>query len=107
MFSQYLCGTETGNLPRIIHEVMIRDQQGKMQHVQAVIDRGTTSIFTAPRLLGKLGLPHKAAHTTTLDLNEQVMEHTRDSRKTTISAQYFDHLAPVDKPEVLVVPIKS
>jgi hypothetical protein len=35
------------------------------------------------------------------------MEHTRDSRKTTISAQYFDHLSRVDEPDVLVVPIKA
>jgi len=61
----------------------------------------------APRLLRKLGLPHEAAHTTTLGLNGQVMEHARDSQKTMISAQYFDHLAPVDEPEVLVVPIKA
>jgi hypothetical protein len=61
----------------------------------------------APRVFRKLGLPHEAAHTTTLGLNGQVTEHARDSRKTTILAQNFDHLAPVDKPEVLVVPIQA
>jgi hypothetical protein len=61
----------------------------------------------APRLLRKLGLPHEAAHTTTLGLIGHVIEHARDSRKTIISAQYFDHLAPVDEPEVPVVPITA
>jgi len=107
MFSQYLCGTETPNSAHIIHEVKIRDLHGEMQCVRALIDRGATSIFMAPRLLSTLGLPHEAAHKTTLGLNRQVMEHARDSWKPTISAQYFDHLAPVDEPEVLVVPIKA
>jgi hypothetical protein len=35
------------------------------------------------------------------------MEHPRDTQKTTISARYFDLLAPVDEPEVLVVPTKA
>jgi hypothetical protein len=107
MFSQYLCCTETTDSAHIIHEVTIRDRHGEMQRVRVLIDCGSTSIFMTPRLLRKLGLPHEAAHTTTLGLNGHVMEHARDSRKTTISAQYFDHLAPVDEPEVLVVPIKA
>jgi len=107
MFSRYLCGTETPDSAHIMHEVMIRDRHGEMQRVRALIDCGATSIFMAPRLVRKLGLPHEAAHTTTLGLDGQVMEHARDSRKTTMSAQYFDHLAPVDEPELLVVPIKA
>jgi len=78
-----------------------------MQRVWALIDCGTTSIIMAPRVLRKLGLPHEVAHTTSLGLNGQVMDHARDSRKMTISAQYFDNLAPVEEPEVLVIPIKA
>jgi len=107
MFSQYLCGTETPDSADRIHEVMIRDRHGEVQCVQALIYCGTTSIFMAPRLLPNLGLPHEAAHTTTLGLNRQVKEHARESRKTTISARYFQHLAQVDEPEVLVVPIQA
>jgi len=107
MFSQYLCGTETPDSADIIHEGMIRDRHGEMQRIQVLFDCGATSIFMAQRLLPKLGLPHEAAHTTTLGLNGQMMEHARDSRKATISAQYLDHLALVDEPEVLVVPIKA
>jgi len=69
MFSQYLCSTETPDSAHIIHEVMIRDLHGEMQRVLALIDCGPTSIFMAPRLLRTLGLPHEAAHTTTLGLN--------------------------------------
>jgi hypothetical protein len=65
------------------------------------------NIFFAGRLLRILGLPCTAAHTSNLGLNGQVMEHPRDTQKTTLSARYFDLLAPVDEPEVLVVPIKA
>jgi hypothetical protein len=107
MFSQYLCSTETPDSAHIIQKVEIRDRHGDMQRVRALIDCSATSIFMAPRLLRKLGLPHEAAHITTLGLIGHVMEHARESRKTIISAQYFDHLAPVDQPEVPVVPIKA
>ena len=107
MFSQYLCGTDSPDSAHIIHEVMIRDRHRETQRVRAHIDSSATNILTAPRLLRKLWLPHEAAPTTTLGLNGQVMEHVRDRRKTTISAQYFDRSAPLDKPEVFVLPIKA
>jgi len=76
-----------------------------MQHVQALIDCGATSVFMAPRLLKKLGISHEAAHTTTLGLGGQIMQHASDGRKTSITVQYMEHLAPVTEPEVLVEPM--
>jgi hypothetical protein len=35
------------------------------------------------------------------------MVEAKDSRKATISVHYLDQLAPVDKPEVLIVPIRA
>jgi hypothetical protein len=79
-----------------------------MQRVRALIDSGATSIFMTPRLLKRLGISHQAAHITTLGLNGGVMQHAKDSRKKTrISVQYLDYLAPVDKSDVLVVPTRA
>ena len=78
-----------------------------MQRVQALIDCGATSVFMAPRLLKRLGISHEAAHTTTLGLGGQIMQHAKDSRKTSITVQYMEHLAPVTEPEVLVVPMRA
>ena len=58
----------------------------------------------SPQLLNRLGLPHEAAHITTHGLDGQVIAHARESRKTAMTVQYMDHLAPVHEPEVLVVP---
>ena len=55
MLSQYLCGTETPDSTYIIHEIQIRDKQGDMQPVRALIDCGATSIFMASRLLKNSG----------------------------------------------------
>jgi len=107
MLSQYLCGTETRDSARIIHEIQIRDTHGEMQRLRALIDCGATSIFMAPTLLKKLGISHEVAHITTLGLGEQIMQHAKDSQKTTITVQYMEHLAPVTEPEVLVVPMRA
>jgi len=107
MLSQYLCGTETPDSAHIIHEIQIRDKHGEMQRVRALIDCGATSIFMAPRLLKKLGISHEVAHITTLGLGGQIMQHAKDSRKTSITVQYMEHLAPVTEPEVLVVPMRA
>lgn len=40
-------------------------------------------------------------------LNGHVMVSAKESRKTSISVQYLEHLAPVDEPEVLIVPMKA
>jgi len=106
MTSQYLCGTETPDSAHIIHEVQIRDRNGEIQHVRALIDCGATSIFMAPRLLKRLGISHEAGHITTLSLDGGVMQHAKDSRKMRITNQYLDCLAPVNESDVLVVPIR-
>jgi hypothetical protein len=35
------------------------------------------------------------------------MVSAKESRKTSISVQYIEHLAPVDEPQVLIVPMKA
>jgi hypothetical protein len=45
MSSQYLCGTSRPDTSHIIHEVFIRDGNGEMQRVRALIDYGATSII--------------------------------------------------------------
>jgi hypothetical protein len=107
MFSQYLCSTETPDSAHIIHEIQIRVKHGEMQCVRALINCGATSIFVAPRLLKILGISHEAAHITTLGLGGQIMQHAKNSRKTSITVQYMEHLAPVTEPEVLVVPMRA
>jgi len=89
----------------MIHEIQIRDKHGEMQRVRALIDCGATTIFMASRLLKKLGISHEAAHTTTLGLGGQIMQHAKDSRRTSITVQYMEHLAQVTEQEVLVVPM--
>jgi hypothetical protein len=107
MSSQYLCGTARPDSSHIVHEVQIRDQHGELQRIRALIDCGATSIFISPQLLNRLGLPHEAAHITTHGLDGQVIAHARESRKTAMTVQYMDHLAPVHEPEVLVVPMRA
>jgi len=78
-----------------------------MQRVRALTDCRATSICMTPKLLKRLGISHQAAHITTVGLNGGVMEHATDSRKKTrISVQYLDYLPPVDKSDVLVVPMR-
>jgi hypothetical protein len=107
MSSQYLCGTERPDSTHIIHELRVRDIHGNMHRVRALIDCGATSLFMTPRLLRQLRLPHEPAFTSTQGLNGQLMMSAKESRKTNISVQYFEHLAPVDQPEVLIVPMKA
>jgi len=107
MSCQYLCGTARPDSSHIVHEVQIRDQHGGLQQIQALIDCGATSIIISPQLLNRLGLPHEAAHITTHGLDGQVIAHARESRKTAMTVQYMDHLAPVHKPEVLVIPMRA
>jgi hypothetical protein len=107
MLSQYLCGSEIPDSAHIVHEVQIRDRNGEMQRVQALIDCGATSICMAPRLLKRLGISHEAAHITTLGLIGRVIQQAKDSRKMRITVQYLDSLAPVDESDVLVVPMRA
>ena len=107
MSSRYLCGTTKPDMSHIVHELYVRDVHGERQRIRALIDCGATTIFMAPRLLRQLGLPSEPAHITTLGLDSRVMMSAKDSRKTTISCQYFEHLAQVDEPDVLVVPMTA
>jgi len=107
MSSKYLYGTARLDSSHIVHEVQIRDQHGELQRIRALIDCGAASIFISPQLLNRLGLPYEAAHITTHGLDGHVIVHARESRKTAITVQYMDHLAPVHQPEVLVVPMRA
>jgi len=84
MLSQYLCDTKTSDLVDKVHKVQIRDPNGEMHHVQAVIDYGATSIRMVPRLLKQLKILHDAAHITTLGLDREVIQHAKDRRKTQV-----------------------
>jgi len=106
MSSQYLCGTERLDSAHIIHEVLVQNIHGNMQQVKALIDCGATSIFISLSLLWKLELPHEPAFTSTQGLNGQVMMPATESQKASVLVQYFEHLKPVDKSEVLVIPMK-
>jgi len=79
MSRQYLCGTSRPDTSHIIHKVFIRDGNGEMQCVRALIDCGATRIFMSPRLRKRLRLAHEPAYVTTLGLNGQVMAHASDS----------------------------
>jgi len=107
MSSQYLCRTSRPDMSHIIHKVSIRDGCGEMQRVRALIDCGATSIFTTPRLRKRLGLAVEPAYVMTLGLNGQVMAHASESRKTTFTVPYMEHLSPVQESEVLVVPMQA
>jgi hypothetical protein len=63
----------------------------KMQHVRALIDWGTTSIFMALILRNWLVLLDEAAYITTLGLNGQGMAHASESQKTAFTVQYMEY----------------
>jgi hypothetical protein len=107
MLSQYLCGTETPDSTDIIHVIQIPDKHGEMQCVRGLIDCGATSIFMPPRLPKKLGISHEAAHITTLGLCGQIMQHAKNSGKTSITVRYIEHLATVTELDVIVVPMRA
>jgi len=107
MSSRYLCGTTRPDTSHIVHDVFIRDGSGEMQHMQALIDCGATSIFMAPRLRKRHGLVDEPAYLTTVGLNGHVLAHASDGRKTTFTIQYMEHLSPVEESEVLVVPMRA
>jgi len=69
------------------------------------IDCGATSVFMTPRLLKRSG--YQAAHIITLAMTGGVMQHAKDSRKTRITVQCVDYLAPADRSDVLVVPMRA
>jgi hypothetical protein len=61
----------------------------------------------APRLLQQLRLQSNLARITTLGRDSWLMMAAKDSRKITIACPYFEHLAPVEEPDVLVVPMTA
>jgi hypothetical protein len=61
----------------------------------------------APKLHKNLTKSHEVAHTATLGLGGQIMQHAKDCRMTSITVQYMEHLAPGTDPEVLVVPMRA
>jgi len=83
-------------------QLVYRGWNGEMQGMWALINWSTTSIFMAPRLRKQLLLPDSPAYIQTLGLNSQVMCHGGESRKTTSTVQYIEHLSQVDEWEVLV-----
>jgi hypothetical protein len=105
--SQYLCGTQRPDTQHVTHKVLVKDRQGKQHEVQALIDCGATSVFISQRLCSQLRLETRPAYTATYGLDGKLLASARDSLKTSISVQYFPHLAPVKEPEVLVVPIEA
>jgi hypothetical protein len=107
MLSQYLLRTETPDSANIIQEVQRLNRNGKSQSVRALIDYGATSIFMAPRLLKRHRISHEAAHITALSLEGGVMQHAKDNRKTRITIQYLDYLAPVNESDMLLVPMRA
>jgi len=78
-----------------------------MQRVRALFDCGATSIFMTSTLRKRLGLADEPAYVTTRGLNGHVMAHVSESRKTTFTVQYMEHLSPVQESEVLVVPMRA
>ena len=103
MSSQCLCGTERPDSVQIVHGVLVRNIHVNRQQVTALIDCGATSIVISPSRLWRPELPHEPAFTSTQVLNGQVLMFAKESRKASLLVQYFEHLKPVDKSEVLVV----
>jgi len=104
---QYLGGTSRPDTSHIVHEVFIGDGSGEMQRVRALMDCGATSIFLTLSLQIRLGLADEPPYVTTPGLNGHRMAHTSESRNTTFTVQYMEHLSPVQESEVLVVPMRA
>jgi len=99
-----MCRPDTSH---IIHEVVIRYGNGKMQLMRAPIDCGATTIFMAPRLQTRLGLADESAYLMTLGRNGQVMSHASDSRNMELTVHYMEHISPGQELELLVVPMRA
>ena len=61
----------------------------------------------ALRLRKRLSLADEPADVTTLGLNGHVKAHASESRETTFTVQYMEHLSPVKESEVIVVPMRA
>jgi hypothetical protein len=109
MSSQYLCGTFRPSTNHVIHEIKVRDIDGTMRTVRALIDCGASSFFISPKLVQLLGLREQTepAFTTTRGLDGTILAHARDSRKLSLDMQYLPELALMQEPDVLVVKMTS
>jgi hypothetical protein len=105
--SQYLCGTERPDSVNIVHEVLVQNIHGIMKRFKPLIASGATSIVISPSLLRQLELPHKSVFTSTQGLNGQVMMSAKERQKASHLFQYVEHVKPVDKSEVIAVPMKA
>jgi hypothetical protein len=105
MSSQYLCGTSRPSTNHVIHEIKVKDADGSMRTVKALIDCGASSFFISPKLVQLLGLRKQTvpAYTTTRGLDGKILAHARDSRKLSLDFQYLPELALMQESDVLVV----
>jgi len=69
MSSQYLCGMSRQDMSHNIYQVWIRDGNGDMQCVRAVIDSGAMTMFMVPRLQERFGLTDEQAYIITVRLD--------------------------------------
>ena len=106
--SQYLCGTARPSTSHVVHDVQIRDIDGSMRTIKALVDCGASSLFISQRLVDSLGFRNQTrpAYITTRGLDGTIMARAKDSRKLSLELQYMPHLAPVDEPDFLVVKMK-
>lgn len=105
MLSKYPCTTKTPDSDRQVHKVQIRDHNGKMRCLGALINWGVTTRVMAPRLLKWVGISHQTAHITTLGLDGGVMQQAKDSRNKRITVKYLDYRTLVHKSDMVVVPM--
>jgi len=105
MSGKYLCGKCRLNISHIIHKEIMRDRNGEMQCVEALIDCGAMSIIMALRLRKPLDLADEPTYITTLRLNVQVIARTSESQGTMFMVQYMEQLLPVHESEAPVVPM--
>ena len=87
--------------------VQVEGREGRKIMLRALVDSGATRIFISPKLVNKLKLETEPARITTYGIDGKVIAHAKESRKTNLRIQYFEHLAPVDELDVLCVPIES
>jgi hypothetical protein len=109
MSSQYLCGTSRPSTNHVIHEIKVKDADGSMRTVKALIDCGASSFFISPKLVQLLGLREQTvpAYTTTRGLDGKILAHARNSRKLSLDLQYLPELALMQESDVLVVKMTS
>jgi len=107
MISQYLHSTERPDSGNIVQEVQYRTEVVRSNAYGLLSTAGQPASVWQGRLFKRLGISHQAAHITTLAMTGGAMQHAQESRKTRITVQYLDYLAPVDKSDVLFMPMRA